>query len=74
MQIPDHLEARPEAVELAVQWDRTAAEIQAYRERYNITDTTSVADNRPENKADTAPFNTVHRDIDNLGDRIAEHC
>lgn len=28
---------------------------------------------RPENKADIAPFNTVHRDIDALHDRMDEH-
>ncbi|MFD4785129.1 hypothetical protein ACFWNH_29340 [Rhodococcus qingshengii] len=67
------LEARPEDPEIAAQWDRTAAEIPAYRDRYNITDTTSVVGDRPENKADVAPFNTVHRDIDELHDRIQEH-
>ncbi|MDP1013805.1 hypothetical protein Q6293_29205, partial [Klebsiella pneumoniae] len=64
LRFTQHLETRPEDPEIAVQWDRTAAEIQAYRDRYNITDTTSVAGDRPENKADIAPFNTVHRDID----------
>ncbi|MCD2158195.1 AAA family ATPase, partial [Rhodococcus cerastii] len=73
LRFTEHLENRPEDPELAMQWDRTAAEIQAYRERYTITDTTSVAGDRPENKADIAPFNTVHRDIEDLHDRIAEH-
>ncbi|WP_182262020.1 MobF family relaxase [Rhodococcus sp. UFZ-B548] len=73
LRFTEHLESRPEDAEMAAQWDRTAAEIQAYRDRYNITDTTSVAGDRPENKADTAPFNTVHRDIDDLHDRIQEH-
>lgn len=73
LRFTEHLEARPEDPEMAAKWDRTAAEIQAYRERYDITDTTSVAGDRPENKADIAPFNCVHRDIDALHDRMDEH-
>ena len=73
LRFTEHLEARPDDPELAAQWDRTAAEIQAYRDRHNITDTTSVAGDRPEYKADIAPFNTVHRDIDTLHDRMQEH-
>ena len=73
LRFTEHLEARPEDPELAAQWDRTAAEIQAYRDRHDITDTTSAAGDRPENKADIAPFNTVHRDIDTLHDRMQEH-
>ncbi|WCT06227.1 MobF family relaxase [Rhodococcus qingshengii] len=73
LRFTEHLEARPEDPDMAAKWDRTAAEIQAYRDRYNITDTTSVAGDRPENKADIAPFNTVHRDIDTLHERMDEH-
>ncbi|MFZ2174594.1 MAG: AAA family ATPase, partial [Rhodococcus sp. (in: high G+C Gram-positive bacteria)] len=54
----EHLGPRPAKAELAAHWDRTAAEIHSYRDTYGITDTTSVAGDRPEDRNDRAPFNT----------------
>ncbi|WP_407727687.1 MobF family relaxase (plasmid) [Rhodococcoides fascians] len=69
-----HLDPRPTDDDaLTAEWNRAAAEIAAYRDRYDVTDTTSIAGDRPENRADRAPFNTVHHDIDSLAEHIAEH-
>lgn len=67
-----HLEQRPDDDALAAEWNRTAAEIAAYRDRYQITDTTSIAGDRPENRAEHAPYNTVHTNIDTLHDHIEQ--
>ncbi|MBJ7325042.1 MAG: relaxase domain-containing protein [Rhodococcus sp.] len=68
-----HLEQRPDDAELAAQWNRTAAEIHAYRDRNEVTDTASIIGDRPENRADRAPFNTVHDHVEALTDAIEQH-
>lgn len=66
-----HLEQRPDDGDaIADEWNRTAAEIAAYRDRYQVTDTTSIAGDRPENRAEHAPYNTVHTSIDTLHEHI----
>ncbi|KAA0922040.1 MobF family relaxase [Rhodococcus sp. ANT_H53B] len=69
-----HLPARPDDDEqLTAEWNRTAADIAAYRDRGSVTDTTSVAGDRPDDRAEHATFNAVHRDIDTLAEHIDEH-
>jgi len=68
-----HLEQRPDDAELEAQWNRTAAEIHAYRDRNEITDTASIIGDRPENRAHRAPFNTVHDDAETLAAAIEQH-
>ncbi|MFZ2176714.1 MAG: AAA family ATPase, partial [Rhodococcus sp. (in: high G+C Gram-positive bacteria)] len=55
-----HLGPRPYEDELAVDWDRAAADIHAYRSTYRITDTTSLAGDRPDKKAELGDFHAVH--------------
>ncbi|MGB7507330.1 MAG: hypothetical protein WA965_18085, partial [Mycobacterium sp.] len=69
-----HLPARPvDDEQLTAEWNRTAADIAAYRDRGSVTDTTSVAGDRPDDRAEHATFNAVHRDIDTLAEHIDEH-
>lgn len=69
-----HLPTRPvDDEQLTAEWNRTAADIAAYRDRGSITDTTSVAGDRPDDRAEHATFNAVHRDIDTLAEHIDEH-
>ncbi|OZE28113.1 hypothetical protein CH278_24645 [Rhodococcus sp. 05-2254-5] len=67
-----YLEQRPDNDALAAEWNRTAAEIAAYRDRYQVTDTTSIAGDRPENRAEHAPYKTVHTSIDTLHEHIEQ--
>lgn len=67
-----HLKQRPDDDALSAEWNRTTAEIAAYRDRYQVTDTTSIAGDRPENRAEHAPYNTVHTGIDTLHEHIEQ--
>lgn len=60
--------------ELAAQWDRSAPEIQAYRERYTITDITSVA-GAPDPKTKPTPrrARTRSNTNSNAADRVCRH-
>lgn len=68
-----HLLERPDDPDIATQWNRTVADIHAYRDRGHITDTTSVAGDRPDDRTEHATYHTVHRHIDDLGDTIDDH-
>ncbi|HJT93053.1 MAG TPA: hypothetical protein VJ777_14145, partial [Mycobacterium sp.] len=66
----EHFGPRPTEAELTAHWDRTVAEIHSYRDAYGITDTISVAGDRPDDRNERASFNTVHDGIDTYHDHV----
>jgi conjugative relaxase-like TrwC/TraI family protein len=69
----DQLGPRPDDRVLARQWDRTAAEIHAYRDTYDVTDTTSVAGDWPEDRTQRHHYGIVHADLEALHDNLRAH-
>ncbi|MEU2004505.1 MobF family relaxase [Rhodococcus sp. NPDC019627] len=68
-----HLGPRPDETDLAAEWDRAAAEVHAYRSTYRVTDTTSLAGDRRDHKAELGDFHSVHDRVQTYQDHVDEH-
>ncbi|MFD4366982.1 ATP-dependent RecD-like DNA helicase [Rhodococcus sp. NPDC058521] len=64
---------RPDDPQLRQEWARTAAEVHAYRHTYEITDTTSVAGDRPHEHTERVAFNNVHTSIETYREHLEQH-